>query len=150
GSSFGLAYLTRPEAFAYPFVIIMVVVLTARLRGTFASEGLQKSCMILIPFFAASIPYVAYLSVHTGGLRLEGKSVMNVAIAQRINSGMSEAEAVFGVGRELQEEGPWLSPNQWVLNAPPAVSVIGLIKEWIASTPRNIHDLRRFVLSSYF
>ena len=150
GSSFGLADLTRAEVFAYPFVIIMVVVLTARMRGTFAGEGLQKSCMIMIPFLAASIPYVAYLSVHTGGLRLEGKSVMNVAIAERINSGMSEPEAVFGVGQDLQEEGPWLSPNQWVLNAPPAVSVIGLIKEWIASTPRNRHDVHGFVLSANF
>lgn len=150
GSSFGLAYLTRSEAFAYPFVIIVVVVLTARLRGTFTGEGLQKSCMILIPFVAASIPYVAYVSVHTGGLRLEGKSVMNVAIAERINSGMSEHEAVFGVGRDLQEEGPWLSPNQWVLNAPPAVPVISLMKEWIASASRNRHNFYRLVLSANF
>lgn len=137
GTCFGLAYLTRPEALVYPFVVIAGILLSARARGSSLRKQLRPVFLILIPFMILVTPYVAYLSVHTGGLRLEGKSIMNYAIGQRVNAGMDPLQASFGIGPDLKEEGPFLSPNVFVAESSYPASFRTFAEYWMTSAWRN-------------
>jgi 4-amino-4-deoxy-L-arabinose transferase-like glycosyltransferase len=141
GVCLGLAYLTRPEALCIPFAILTGVVLTARILRRSVGSTLTTALLVLAPFLMLAAPYIAYLSIHTGGLRFEGKSAMNYAIGQRVNAGMSWAEVAFGISPDLVGEGPFLSPNRFVAHAPYGVPVRDVVKYWTASALRNKNDL---------
>src|SRR5262249_15051474 len=112
GTAFGLAYLTRPEALMYPIIFSAAVLIVGRRRDIL---------LIVLPAMLLAAPYVAYLSTQTGSLRLEGKSFMNYAIGERMNRGMDLLTAAYGIGFDLAEEGPFLSPNRFVEEHPASV-----------------------------
>src|SRR5262249_31477093 len=130
GVCFGLAYLTRPEAIVYPLVVAAVFVW----KGIFERRPVIARLASTLPLFAMraalATPYVVYLSIHTGGLRVESKSVMNYTIAQRLNAGMDVPEATLGISSDLREEGPFLSPNRWILHAPHGIAIPHLAEYW--------------------
>jgi hypothetical protein len=68
-------------------------------------------------------PYAAYMSVHTGSLRLEGKGIMNYTTGERRNAGMTKDEASVGIGPDLTEDGPHLSPSRCVTTTHRGLSV---------------------------
>jgi 4-amino-4-deoxy-L-arabinose transferase-like glycosyltransferase len=137
GACFGLAYLSRPEALFYPFVIVAGVMVWCRARGTSARKAVGTAFLILVSFAVLATPYIAYLSSHAGGLRFEGKSVMNYTIGQRRNAGMTYLEATLGISPDLREEGPLLSPNTFVAQAPYPVPLRVAASYWLASARRN-------------
>lgn len=150
GVCFGLAYLTRPEALLYPFAILLTLALMAGIAKMLPAKALGKALLIPVAAVAFAIPYATWLTMQTGKVQWEGKSAMNIAIANRINAGMSQAEAVFGVGADLHEDGPWLSPNLWVLEAQPSVPLGRLMLYWMKTTPRNLKELVHVLLSAWF
>ena len=146
GVCFGLAYLTRPEALAYPFVIVAVVMLVGRAHGL--RRAAVTALLVLVPVVALAAPYVAFLSMHAGGFRLEGKSAMNYTIGLRRNSGMSYAEAALGLGPDLHEDGPQLAGNLFVATAPYGIPLRDLVPYMLASAQRKMDDMYATLIRS--
>ena len=148
GTLFGLAYLTRPEAVLYAVVVLVAGSLRDLKHRVAVRHLARRAVCLLAPVAVLAAPYAAFLSWHTGSLRLEGKSVLNYAIAVRRNAGMSAYQAAFGIGADLAENGPHLSPNRFVATAPPAVPVRGLAEAWVASARRNREPVTQLLLKS--
>jgi 4-amino-4-deoxy-L-arabinose transferase-like glycosyltransferase len=137
GTMFGLAYLTRPEALLYP-IVVLAATLTTDLRGSaFARRCAVRSLCLFTPIVVLVAPYAAYLSVHTGSLRFEGKGIMNYTIGERRNVGMPHHEASLGIGPNLSEDGPQLSPNHFIATAHRLPSIREVAKYWVESARRN-------------
>jgi 4-amino-4-deoxy-L-arabinose transferase-like glycosyltransferase len=139
GVCFGLAYLTRPESLSYPFFIVAAVLLVGRAHGV--KKALVTALLVLVPVVALAAPYVAYLSIHSGGFRLEGKSAMNYTIGLRRNAGMSYPEAALGLGTDLREDGPQLSANHFVATARYGIPFRDIIPYWLGSAHRNMDEM---------
>ena len=137
GTMFGLAYLTRPEALLYPIVVLAAMLTTDLRRSGFARRCVVRSLCLLTPIVVLAAPYVAYLSVHTGGLRFEGKGIMNYTIGERRNVGIPHHEASLGIGPNLSEDGPQLSPNHFIAAAHRPPSIRELANYWVESARRN-------------
>jgi 4-amino-4-deoxy-L-arabinose transferase-like glycosyltransferase len=150
GLCFGCAYLTRPEALAYPLVFAAAALLKARATRDSMRQAVSRALLIVATTAIVAAPYVVYLSRQTGRLRLEGKSVMNYTISQRIAAGMSYTEATLGVGADLHEDGPFLSPNRWLLHAPPSIAPGRLLRDWPFTAHRNMADLEDCTLYLVF
>src|SRR5207244_13599028 len=89
-------------------------------------------------------------SMHTGKLRFEGKGFMDYIIGTRINAGMDPAEAALGIGPDLSEQGPQLSPNQYAIAPHARPSIWGVPGYWLTSARRNWAPLRYAVSSPAF
>ena len=133
----GLAYLVRPEALLYPVIILAVALVRDLRRPAFGTRFTRRGLCLLAPLVALITPYATYLSVHAGSLRLEGKGLMNYTIAERRNSGMSKEEASLGIGPDLSEDGPQLSPNHFVATTHRTLSLGEIARYWAASARRN-------------
>jgi 4-amino-4-deoxy-L-arabinose transferase-like glycosyltransferase len=150
GTMFGFAYLTRPEALLFPFVVLTAVVVTG-LRNLVLVRRVAFQCLCLVaPIAVLAAPYVAYLSLHTGGLRLDTKGIMNYTIGERRNLGMTHAEASLGIGSNLAEDGPQLSPNHFIAAAHQTPSMRELVSYWVKSALRNKATLFDLLLSPAF
>lgn len=139
GVCFGLAYLTRPESLSYPFFIVGAVLLVGRAHGV--RKALVTALLVLVPVVLLAAPYVVYLSFHSGGFRLEGKSAMNYTIGLRRNSGMSYPEAALGLGPDLHEDGPQLSANYFVATTRYGIPLRDIFPYWLASAHRNADEM---------
>jgi hypothetical protein len=62
-------------------------------------------------FFVVASPYIGWLSMHAGHLRLEGKSPLNGAVELKMAKGLSENEAAFSVDQNLTEQGAFYQTN---------------------------------------
>ena len=112
GGLYGFAYLVRPEAFIFMLVGLVFIVLGRALLG----QGDLRAVMRRIPvmpicFFVVASPYIGWLSLQTGQLRMEGKSLLNVATELQIQQGLPLEEAAFKVGKDLTAQGVWNQPN---------------------------------------
>jgi 4-amino-4-deoxy-L-arabinose transferase-like glycosyltransferase len=146
GAAFGLAYLARPEALLYPLVLLAAVLAK---RPSPRRFGVHALCL-LAPIGVLAAPYVVYLTMHTGHVRLEGKALMNFTIGARRNAGLGPDEAAFGIGPLLTEDGPQISPNLFIATTERTVSGRELAAYWIASARRNEPVLFRLILSPMF
>jgi 4-amino-4-deoxy-L-arabinose transferase-like glycosyltransferase len=112
GALYGLSFLVRPDSFIY-MLVGLGCVLVARLL--LARDKLRSIAgrVLLMPllFFVVAGPYIGWLSMHAGHLRLEGKSPLNVAVEGRMATGVSMNQAMFGVGQDLTEQGVFYQPN---------------------------------------
>jgi 4-amino-4-deoxy-L-arabinose transferase-like glycosyltransferase len=112
GAFFGLAYLTRPEAFAYPaffaFVLFAMPLLT---RKGFATAIVAPG-LVLAGFLLIAFPYILFLRSHTGQWRLEGKWNMNYTAGMRMHAGLNSPQAHYGIDQNQQEVGPLLDPER--------------------------------------
>jgi 4-amino-4-deoxy-L-arabinose transferase-like glycosyltransferase len=149
GTMFGLAYVTRPEALIYPFVVLVAMLMTNLRRSGFARRFAVQSLCLFAPIVVLAAPYAAYLSVHTGSLRFEGKSLMNYKIGERRNTGMSHREASLGIGPNLSDDGPQLSPNYFIAAAHPP-PVRDLASYWVESARRSKAMLWELLLTYQF
>jgi len=150
GAMFGLAALTRPEAFI-GVLGVLVAALVWRLPGlSRAKTAAHYALWMLVPFALIVSPYVAYLSLQTGNLRLEGKALMNYTISERRNAGMNYVQASLGIGPDLSEQGPMLSPNHFVLTTHRRFSVREIVIYWLTSARRNGVTLWEVLVSSAF
>ncbi|HZD54377.1 MAG TPA: glycosyltransferase family 39 protein [Woeseiaceae bacterium] len=142
GALFSFAYLTRPEGILCLPVIAVAFVLTGRSHGSARRQTFSSVLPMLAIAGLIAAPYVAYLSHETGGFRIEGKSVVQHAQVRRLNAGMSLNEALYGLGPDLSEDGPMLSPNKWMLAAPASVRLGDRARELVPAARRNFNPLR--------
>ena len=109
GLFFGLAYLTRPEAMVYPFVVVVLAFLWSRIR----ERQFHLSATLWMPAISLllAIPYILWLHGETGQWRIEGKSPLNYTTARRMQIGEDPYEAQYAVGPDLRERGVWIQSN---------------------------------------
>lgn len=112
GAFFGLAYLTRPEAFAYPAFFAFALFAMALLTRRGATTALVAPGLVLAGFLLIASPYILFLYSHTGQWRLEGKWNMNYTAGMRMHAGLSSPQAHYGIDQNQQEVGPLLDPER--------------------------------------
>jgi 4-amino-4-deoxy-L-arabinose transferase-like glycosyltransferase len=118
GAFFGLAYLTRPEAFAYPafFAFALLVMALFTRRGTVTA--LVAPGLVLAGFLLVGFPYILFLHSHTGQWRLEGKWNINYTAGMRMQSGLGVTQAHDEIDQNGQEVGPLLDPERFAAYTP--------------------------------
>jgi 4-amino-4-deoxy-L-arabinose transferase-like glycosyltransferase len=118
GAFFGLAYLTRPEAFAYPVFFAFALFVLALLTRRSASTAFIAPSLVLAGFALVAFPYILFLHTHTGQWRLEGKWNINYTSGVRVHSGLSNTEALYGIDDNQKEVGPLLDPERFATYTP--------------------------------
>ena len=112
GALYGASYLVRPEAFIYMLVGLGCFLLS---RLLFARDKLRsiagRALLMPLLFLVVAGPYIGWLSMHAGHLRLEGKSPLNLSVELKTIRGLSDMEASFGVDQNLTEQGYYYQPN---------------------------------------
>jgi 4-amino-4-deoxy-L-arabinose transferase-like glycosyltransferase len=136
GVFFGLAYLMRPEAllFAAAFGAAGLVL------GLFTKARRTVLIGVLIMagvFTLLAAPYIAFLSIHTGAIRIEGKGALAYAWGTRMNSGMSYQEATTKIADDLTGVGVYMMPYSELLNTT-SYSFKDLLAYLLRSAPRNL------------
>jgi hypothetical protein len=91
-----------------------------------------------------------YLSSETGRICIEGKGVMNYAIGERRNSGIERPEAVLGLGPDLTEAGPQISPNAFIARNAYELHGGEVARYWVEAASRNRSKLTALFLSPRF
>ena len=142
GVAFALACLTRLEAFVLPFAAVPIIVLVnlRKLR-----QALLASGILLTTFILLLLPYIVFLSVHTGQIRVEAKSPIFFALLQRMASGMSYREAAYGIDSDLREVGVYLKPPVQIVQST-SVTRSDLLSYLAAAGPSNIAAVVRALI----
>jgi Dolichyl-phosphate-mannose-protein mannosyltransferase len=112
GVLYGLAYLARPEALSY--MVVATVFLTAHIAITGANRRralLLRVLILPVGFALLAGPYVAWLSMETGHVILQGKSSFNIPTEQRMQQGLSEYAAAFEIAPDLTPRGTWMQSS---------------------------------------
>ena len=115
GLFLGLAYLVRPEAMGYAFLAATWILALVVFRKTTIRSALPRAAAVLLVALAVAAPYVAWLSINSGTIHLDGKSDYNNVITRRIHQGMGYSEASRGLGPKGEAEGPHLYSDQFEL-----------------------------------
>jgi 4-amino-4-deoxy-L-arabinose transferase-like glycosyltransferase len=138
GAMLGLAYLVRPEAAAYPVLFVLLMAWTALSRdGQGVRRVLRGSPLLIGTFALLAAPYIVWLSVQAGGLRIEGKGALNFAIAEAMASGETEQAAMYGIGPDLQGQGVWMRSNLDVIRSV-KYDPVSLLKITKSNTVENL------------
>ena len=115
GFFLGLAYLTRVEAAPLLAAMLAVHSVDAFRRSRDLKHplwpNLLKAGLLPATFALVALPYVFWLSVETGQLRIEGKSPLNIQTAARVVLNNEDINKVhFEVDTQLNERGIWMRP----------------------------------------
>jgi 4-amino-4-deoxy-L-arabinose transferase-like glycosyltransferase len=141
----GLAYLTRPEAFLLVGALGAVGLLwwlLKRERATLTAVG-----ALIAVFVGCALPYVIFLTVHTGKPQLEAKGQLAYIWGQRLRAGMPYWESSNGIGEDLSPEGVFMRPNLDVLRSG-SPSKGEMIKYLAATGPKSVKTIVRQLTSS--
>jgi 4-amino-4-deoxy-L-arabinose transferase-like glycosyltransferase len=118
GVCFGLAYLTRPEAF-----LIVGALAAAGILWGYSVDERRTAFMGVLSlvgvFLLVASPYIAFLSIHSGKFRIEGKGSIAYAWGKKVNEGMSYDEAATKVGDDLSPQGVFMQSNYDALRNSP-------------------------------
>jgi hypothetical protein len=101
GFLFGLAYLTRVEGIIFPFLSALFLYFIG-IRPK--RELLRQTLTVIAPFLLLVIPYVVFLSSHTGHISIEGKSGKNYAIQRNLALGIPVEESLFKISDSLEDQ----------------------------------------------
>jgi 4-amino-4-deoxy-L-arabinose transferase-like glycosyltransferase len=112
GALYGASYLVRAESLIYMLVGLGCVLLARLLLARDRLRSIAGRALLMpLLFFVVAGPYVGWLSMQAGQLRLEGKSPLNVSIELRMATGLSANQAAFSVDENLTEEGVFYQSN---------------------------------------
>ena len=84
----------------------MVVALTHIFIGAIMGERenvtmiMRRLWLMPICFLVFGGPYIGWISLQTGNLRIEAKSPLNIETELRIQNGVSADEAAFAIGKD--------------------------------------------------
>jgi len=113
GLFFGFAYLVRPEAMGYALLAAIWILAAVVFRKSTIRSALPRATAVILVTLVMAAPYVAWLSINTGKIHLEGKSAYNNITTRRIHQGMVHSEATRGLGPKGDPEGPHLYSDQF-------------------------------------
>ena len=119
GVFFALAYLIRPEALLYALLSAAMLLVYSWLvrRKDIRRTTVQIAAMLSL-FAALIAPYIIWLHGKTGQWRLECKSPLNSTTRFRMQQGMPDQEAMYGIDSDLTEQGVWIQSNLATIRAP--------------------------------
>jgi hypothetical protein len=137
GFFFGLAYLTRPEAFAYPVFFALALFVMALFTRRSPATAVVAPGLVLAGFVLVASPYVLFLHSHTGNWRLEGKWNINYTSGSRLHSGLNDSEALYGIDESQQEAGPLLDPERFANYTPYSHSWRDKLRYMLLATKQN-------------
>ena len=146
GAFLGLAYLVRPEALLFAGAAGAGGVLAA-IQSRDRRSRLLGTLALLVTFAVLALPYVAYLSRATGGLRLEGKGSIVYQWGQKINAGMSYDEAAYGIGDDLSEQGVFMRSNLDVVRSTDFTPV-AMARYVVKAIARNVGQVHHAIVDS--
>ena len=119
GVSFGLTYLTRPEAVIYlVFALALTLVYVSRTCRQDLSKAALRAIWLPLAFLVFAAPYILWLHAETGQWRLEGKSPLNYTTAWETLQGRDPYDAQYGVDSDLTERGVWIQANLSTIRRP--------------------------------
>jgi 4-amino-4-deoxy-L-arabinose transferase-like glycosyltransferase len=149
GSLWGLAYLTRPEAMAFPVILALNVLAVGWLEKRPIRKAIVRCGILSFPFVLMAVPYVVFLSLHTGTFLLDGKHNLNYTIGQRLNSGMNERDAQWGlIEGKSTEQGPLLDSTPFITRSPYSESP-GTVVTYVEKSIRRNADRFYHVISGW-
>src|SRR5262245_13693039 len=140
GSFFGLAYLTRPEAILFPPLFIAGLFLVSLLNRAKQVINFRTATIFFGGFLVLLLPYITFLSISTGTLRFEGKTLVNNELGQRLLSGVSYGAAGYEVTESLEEKGVWMRPNADFGRSPAPVSYRTMLQIMLSRGIKNLKD----------
>ena len=148
GAAFGCAYLTRPEGLVLALGAIVAIAAALVLRVPRPRTAAGGAAALAIVFTVLAAPYVGFLSARAHQFRLEGKSAVNLRIAERMHAGMSYTQAADAVDDAGAALGPELDPT-YEYARPGAVSdpLGNRIAVLVASAARHLVDIPRTLIS---
>jgi 4-amino-4-deoxy-L-arabinose transferase-like glycosyltransferase len=148
GFLFGLAELVRPLALAYPVTAAALLLACGLWKKAGRKRAISSAAVIFLVAVVTFCPYIAYLSINSGYLRVEGKSLVNNIIGVRMRNGMSYPEAACGLGPNLELEGPYLTADgfeiRWPENFP---SDAGLLADHLQGILWRTFDTLKAILT---
>ncbi len=149
GGLYGFAYLVRPEAFIFMLVGMAFILLGQVLLSHGNLRAVMRRVLVMpICFFVVASPYIGWLSLQTGKLRMESKSPLNVATELRIQQGHRLEDAAFGVDKDLIVQGVWNQPNINIVRSP-GVSTRELVTMIANKSWRVVANLYKSVATSW-
>jgi len=147
GLSLGLAYLACPQAIVFPLVYGVAFLSLKRFHQTVTVGRIA----LLIGIFAIlASPYVAFLSVSTGSLRIEGKTIVNNALGRKVLGGSLERVSGYEVTKKLEERGVWMRPNAEVAASPGAAGYRQTLKIALSKGMKNVVTVFLAFSDQYF
>lgn len=147
GAMYGLAYLTRPEGAAHMVAAAAIISFYLWSKGLVAPGAIARRVAIMLAAFAVfAAPYIAWLSVETGQLRIEGKSPLNIESARLVQEGVQPMYARFGVDSSLRERGVWNQPNLTIIQSHSIT--IGELATYLARKTKSILQSASHVIGS--
>jgi 4-amino-4-deoxy-L-arabinose transferase-like glycosyltransferase len=146
GLYFGLAYLTRPEA----FLIVGALAAAGILWGY--SVGERRAAFVGVVslvgvFLLVAAPYIAFLSINSGKFRIEGKGSIAYAWGKKVNEGMSYDEAATKIGDDLSPQGVFMQSNYEALRNSPYTpgDILWLV---MRTASRNLKRIYFFIVEA--
>jgi 4-amino-4-deoxy-L-arabinose transferase-like glycosyltransferase len=112
GCLYGASYLVRPESLLFMLVASLCVLLARVLIDHAARWHIARQIWIIpFAFLVITGPYIVWLSMEVGQVRIEGKSPLNLATEWRQQQGQSSEEASMRIDKDLIAQGVWNQPN---------------------------------------
>lgn len=150
GICLGFAYLTRPEAIIYPFLIVAALFITVLLRKQNLKKALACASYLIVAFTLLAGPYITYLSLQTGRLRFEGKSGVNFLLGQRMRSGMPYHEANYGIDEKLTERGSSMVDNFVAIRSMSDTSLRDAASFGLTAATKNVKEVYHSIIGRSF
>ena len=147
GSLLGLGYLTCPQAIIFPFIFLIALFFLYRSRE---QTILLKTGIFAGSFFVLALPYIVFLSVSTGGLRIEGKTIVNNELGKQILSGIPEKISAYEVTEDLVAKGVWMRPNAEVAASSGSADYRTTLRIVCSKGIKNISKVIMAFSSEYF
>jgi 4-amino-4-deoxy-L-arabinose transferase-like glycosyltransferase len=149
GIFLALAYLNRTELLAFVPLTIAAIFTVTLLNKESLRPAILASLRLLAVFAILAAPYVAFLWVHTGQFRFEGKNLVNYTIGQRELAGMSQSEASRGIDENLNVTGPLLDQNRFATYSPYARTPRDILRYFLKMATLKKYWVYRDVLTSF-
>lgn len=150
GLFWGLATLSRPEAFAYVLFVAAAAVVIGTIRRTRWLQVIGGIVAPLTIWVALMVPYALFQHAHTGHYRFEGKWNINYTLGKRIDSGMNYYQAGFGLDQQMHPVGPLLDSSLYAAYTPYDHSIRAKLVYFVHRIRRNWMDTYETVTSVDF
>ncbi len=145
GVCLGLSYLCRPEAFLLTMVLS---ILTAAVHARHGSLAIARAALLLGVFLVLALPYIVFLSLHTGQVRYEAKTPDAIAYLLREDAGQDGGQIYYGIDRNLEGTGLSMISNlEMIKTARPASGQF--IRLLLKQVRRNLSALNQRIAAPY-
>jgi 4-amino-4-deoxy-L-arabinose transferase-like glycosyltransferase len=148
----GLAYLVRPEGFAFIVYFAVALLVVGALQRCRPIQIARTTSLFLAASLIVAAPHIVYLSWLAGTFRWEGKSAYNNVQNERVRGGMTVREAGRGLDSNGSPTGVFLGLHldQAAQLRQPNASAASLAGTLLADPVGRMQRIVRHTLTSGF